>query len=146
MSKGKMAIRILSVMITVFVLMAALTACSGGIPREEAQATTIALFDALSEGDYEEAASLFHPDTFTNAQNLSDYCAGLLKDYGIDVSKGMTIDKYTGFGSAFYDSNVGGSRYELTMKVIVGDKTCSFTTEIVKTDTGYGLTNLHYNP
>ena len=39
----------------------ALTACSGGVSRGEAKDATEALFLALSAGDYEEAASLFHP-------------------------------------------------------------------------------------
>lgn len=47
--------------------------------------------------------------------------------------------------SAYYDSNYGGSVYELTMKVQVGDKTLSITTEAVRTDEGYGLWNVHYD-
>lgn len=136
----------LSVLLSLLFCLGALTSCGEGISGDEAKATTAALFDALSAGNYEEAAALFHPDTLTNAQNLSDYCAGLLKDHGIDVSKGMSIEKYTGFSSSLYDSNVGGARYELTMRVAIGDTTYTFTTELAKTDAGYGLINLHYEP
>ena len=136
----------LSFILSMLLCLGALTSCGEGISGDEAKATTTALFEALSAGSYEEAAALFHPDTLTNAQNLSDYCAGLLNDYGIDVSKGMSIEKYTGFSSSMYDSTVGGARDELTMPVTVGDKICTFTTEVVRTDTGYGLINLHYNP
>lgn len=142
----KTLIRIAVIMLTLLTGLTCLASCDEGISKNDAIATTEGMFDAMAVGDFETAASLFHPDTYTNAQNLEDYCASLKEKYGFDISGGLTVEKYTGFSSAYYDSNVGGSRYELTMKIVTSDgKAYSFTTEVVKNDAGYGLTNLQCN-
>ena len=146
MNRTKPATRALVVLTALLLLLSALTACSGGVTREEAQTASEALFTALSAKDYEAAAALFHPETDTTADILTDYCEGLTSEYGIDLSQGATIERYTGMSSSFYDSNVGGSRYELTMQVKVGETTATFRVEVVRNDNGYGISNLHYDP
>lgn len=141
----KTILRISALLLAMILMLTGLAACGGGIPKKDAIATTESLLNYLSIGDFEAAAALYHPDTNVNAQNLSDYCADLLDKYGIDVSLGMGVEAYTGFGSSLYDSTVGGSRYELTMKVAIGDKTYSFTSEVIKNEQGYGINRFSYN-
>ncbi len=143
MYRAKSLSRVLSVLTVMLLLLAALLSCSGGVTREEAQTASESLFAALSEGDYEAAAALFHPDTDTTADILASYCEGLASERGIDLSKGATIERYTGMSSSLYDSGVGGSRYELTMKVKVGETTATFRVEVVRNDSGFGIANLH---
>ena len=143
MYRTKTATRILSVLAALLLLLTSLTACSGGVTREEAETASEALFAALLARDYEAAAAMFHPDTDTTEGILEAYCEGLASERGIDLSQGATIERYTGMSSSFYDSNVGGSRYELTMKVKVGETTATFRVEVVRNDNGFGIANLH---
>ncbi len=140
--------RILSILSVLAILLTAtvsLAACSGGVSRDEAKVTTNALFTALAAENYEEAAALFHPETETTAELMASFCETLRADLGVDFTEGVTIEHYTGMRSAYYDSTVGGSLYELTMNIKVGDKTVSFVTEVVRNDAGYGLWNIHCN-
>ena len=124
----------------------ALTACSGGVSRGEAKDATEALFLALSAGDYEEAASLFHPAAGITPDLMKAFCETLQEEFAADVTEGIVIDAYTGMRSAYYDSNVGGSLYELTMNVKIGGTPLSLTTEVIRTETGFGIRNIHCNP
>lgn len=132
--------------LTLLLCFTCLTACGKGISGDEAKATTNQLFAALSTHDYEAAAALFHPEAQITAQDMSDFCTALRQEYNMDVSKGMTVDRYTGFNVSLYDTSVGGSRYELTMRVIIGEATYTFSTEVIRNDNGYGLIGIHYNP
>lgn len=145
MYKTKPATRILSVLAALLLLLTALNACSGGVSRDEAKELTNALFDAMAAERYEEAAALFHPATSMTAELIESSADTLRTEMGADFTEGVTIERYVGMKSAYYDSNYGGSVYELTMKVQVGDKTLSITTEAVRTDEGYGLWNVHYD-
>jgi hypothetical protein len=138
--------RIVSIFAVLAILLAAtvsLASCSGGVSRAEAKEATIALFAALAAENYEEAAALFHPETETTAELLSSFCEAIRADLDVDFTEGVAIERYTGMRSAYYDSTVGGSLYELTMSILVGDKTMTFVTEVVRNDTGYGLWNIH---
>ena len=141
--------RVASIFVLLAVLLTAvmsLTACSGGVTREETQTASEALFAALSKGDYEAAAALFHPETGMTADNVAAFCEQLNSQTGLDFSEGATIERYTGMSTSFYDSNVGGSRYELTMQVKVGETSATFRVEVVRNDGGFGISNLHYDP
>ena len=141
--------RVVSILVLLAVLLTAamsLTACAGGVTREETETASEALFAALSKGDYEAAAALFHPETATTADNIAAFCKQLNSQTGLDFSKGATIERYTGMSASLFDSNVGGSRYELTMKVKVGETTATFRVEVVRNDDGFGIANLHYDP
>ena len=140
--------RILTVLISLTLLLTAvgsLSACSGGVSRDEAKEITDAYFTAMAAENYEEAAALFHPATSMTAELMESTAETLRTEMGADLAKGVTIQRYTNMKSAYYDSNVGGSIYELTMKVTVGDKVLSITTETVRTDEGYGLWNVRYH-
>ena len=140
--------RILTVLISLTILLTAvgsLSACSGGVSRDEAKEITDAYFTAMAAENYEEAAALFHPATSMTAELMESTAETLRTEMGADLADGVTIQRYTNMKSAYYDSNVGGSIYELTMKVTVGDKVLSITTETVRTDEGYGLWNVRYH-
>lgn len=139
--------RILTVLISLTILLTAimsLSACSGGVSRDEAKEITDAYFSAMAAGNYEEAAALFHPATSMTAELMESTAETLRTEMDADFAEGVTIERYVGMKSAYYDSNVGGSLYELTMKVRVGDKSLSIISEVVRTDEGYGLWNIRY--
>ena len=140
--------RILTILISLTLLPAvlgSLFACSGGVSRDEAKEATDAYFAAMAAEHYEEAAALFHPATSMTAELMESTAETLRTEMGADFDEGVTIERYVGMKSAYYDSSFGGSVYELTMEVKVGAKTLTVTTEVVRTDEGYGLWNVHYN-
>ena len=140
--------RILTILISLTLLPAALgslSACSGGVSRDEAKEATDAYFAAMAAEHYEEAAALFHPAASMTAELMESTAETLRTEMGADFDEGVTIERYVGMKSAYYDSSFGGSVYELTMEVKVGGKALTVTTEVVRTDEGYGLWNVHYN-
>ena len=54
----------------------------------------------------------------------------------------ITITKYTGFSSSYYNSAVQGSLYTLNMKVDAGGKELKMEITIVRNDRGYGIYQL----
>ena len=137
--------RVVSIFVLLAVLLTAamsLTACAGAVTREETQAASEALFAALSKEDYEAAAALFLPDTATTADNIAAFCEQLHSQTGLDFSEGATSERYTGMSTSV---SIGSSHYELTMKVKVGETTATFRVEVVRTDNGFGISNLHYD-
>ena len=140
--------RIVSIFAMLAILLTAtvsLVSCSGGVSRDEAKEATDAYFAAMAAARYEEAAALFHPATSMTAELMESTAETLRTEMGADFTEGATIKRYVGMKSAYYDSNFGGSVYELTMEVKVGGKTLTVTTEVVRTDEGYGLWNVHYS-
>ena len=144
MNRTKTATRVLSALAALLLLLASLTACSGGVTREETQAASEALFAALSNADYEAVSAMFHPDKTVSTDKLSSYCEMLVTDYGVDLTEGATIERYTGMKSAYYDSEVRGSLYELVMDVKVGEITAVFRVQVVRSDTGFGIWNFAF--
>ena len=144
MYRTKTTTRVLSILAALCLLLASLTACSGGVTREETQTASESLFVALSEGDYEAAAALFHPDKTKTPDELSSYCEILVTDYDVDLTDGAVIERYTGMKSAFYDSNVDGSLYELVMEIKVADTSTIFRVQVVRNDAGFGIWNFDF--
>ena len=133
---------VLAILLTATV---SLASCSGGVSRDEAKDITDAYFTAMAAARYEEAAALFHPATSMTDELMESTAETLRTELGADFTEGVTVERYVGMKSAYYDSNFEGSVYELTMEIKVGDKTLTATTEVVRTDKGYGLWNVHYN-
>ena len=127
------------------VALGSLSACSGGVSQDEAKEITDAYFTAMAAARYEEAAALFHPATSMTAELMESTAETLRTEMGANFAEGVTIERYVGMKSAYYDSNFGGSVYELTMEVKVGAKTLTVTAEVVRTDEGYGLWNVQYS-
>ena len=140
--------RFLTILISLTLLLAALgslSACSGGVSRDEAKEATDAYFAAMAAARYEEAAALFHPATSMTAELMESTAETLRTEMGANFAEGVTIERYVGMKSAYYDSNFGGSVYELTMEARVGDQTLHITAEVVRNDEGYGLWSVHYS-
>ncbi len=146
MNRNKTATRILSVLAALLLLLTSLTACEGGVTREEARGAMDALLTALDNEDYAEAAALYHPDAAMTAELLSAFVEEVKTKVGIDLTEGATVEKTTGMRSAYYDSNVGGSFYALTAKIQAGDKTASLTVEVIRNDKGYGIFKVECYP
>ena len=146
MTKNQAAARILSVLAALLLLITSLTACEGGVTREEARGAMDALLTALDNEDYAEAAALYHPDAAMTEELLAAFAEQVKTKVGIDLTEGATVEKTTGMRSAYYDSTVGGSRYELTAKIQAGDKTASLTVEVIRNDKGYGIFQVECYP
>ncbi len=114
--------------------------CGNGIKGDEAKALINDFFAAIVAEDYEKAEGFLHPDR--PQVDLESFLLDAEKEWNVDFQSGIEIEKYTGFSSSLFDSTVGGSRYELTMRTKIGDKTVRFTIEIVKNESGYGIYNL----
>ena len=146
MTKNQTAPRILSVLAALLLLLTSLTACSGGITREEAKTAMDSLLTALGNENYAEAAALYHPDAAMTEELLAAFAEQVKTKVGIDLTEGATAEKITGISSSYYDSTVGGSRYELTAKIQAGDKTASLTVEVIRNEKGYGIFKVECNP
>ena len=146
MTKNQTAPRILSVLAALCLLLTSLTACSGGVTREEAKTAMDSLLTALENENYAEAAALYHPDAAMTEELLSAFAEQVKTKVGIDLTEGATVEKITGISSSYYDSTVGGSRYELTAKIQAGDKTASLTVEVIRNDRGYGIFKVECYP
>lgn len=146
MNRTKTTTRILSVLAALLLLITSLTACSGGVTREETKTAMDSLLTALAKEDYAGAAALYHPDAAMNEELLAAFVEEVKTNIGLDFTEGATVERTTNMRSAYYDSNVGGSRYELTAKIKAGDKTATLTVEVVRNDKGYGIFKVECNP
>lgn len=146
MNRTKTATRILSVLAALLLLLTSLTACEGGVTREEARGAMDALLAALDNENYAEAAALYHPDAAMTEDLLAAFAGQIKTKVGIDLTEGAVVEKITGMSSSYYDSNVDGSRYALTARIKAGDKTASLTVEVIRNDKGYGIFQVECNP
>ena len=146
MNRTKTTTRILSVLAALLLLITSLTACSGGVTREETKTAMDSLLTALAKEDYAEATALYHPDAAMNEELLAAFVEEVKTNIGLDFTEGATVERTTNMRSAYYDSNVGGSLYALTAKIKAGDKTATLTVEVVRNDKGYGIFKVECNP
>ena len=146
MNRTKTAPRILSVLAALLLLLTSLTACEGGVTREEARGAMDALLTALDNENYAEAAALYHPDAAMTEDLLAAFAGQIKTKVGIDLTEGAVVEKITGMSASYYDSNVDGSRYALTAKIKAGDKTADLTVEVIRNDRGYGIFKVECNP
>ena len=146
MNRTKTATRVLSVFAALCLLLASLTACSGGITREEAKTAMDSLLSALDNENYAEAAALYHPDAAMTEDLLIAFAEQVKTKVGIDLTEGAAVEKITGMSSSYYDSNVDGSFYALTARIKAGDKTADLTVEVIRNDRGYGIFQVECNP
>ena len=134
--------RLLLVALLTLSLLTAVTSCGKGISGDEAKAFIGDFLAEISEGDYEAAEEFLHPD---RPADLKSFFEETEAEDGVDFQAGIEIEKYTNFKSSLYNTSVGGSAYELTMKTVVGENEVLFTIEIVKNNNGYGIYNLYLN-
>jgi len=129
-------------MTALFVLLAcmiSLVSCSGGVKRDEAKACIEEFLAAVSDEDYGKAEKLLHPDYPIDVKKYFEHEE---RDEGVDLQGDIQIQRYTGFSSAWYDSDVQGSKYELTLLATVGERRVEFEIEVVKNDGGFGIYEL----
>jgi hypothetical protein len=146
MYRTQTAARILSALTALLLLLTSLTACSGGVTREETQAAMDSLLTALDNENYAEAAALYHPDAAMSENLLAAFAEQVKTKVGIDLTEGAVVEKITGMSSSYYDSTVDGSRYALTARIKAGDKTADLTVEVIRNDRGYGIFKVECNP
>ena len=146
MNRTHTARRILSILAALLLLITSLTACSGGVTREETKAAMDSLLTALAKEDYAGAAALYHPDAAMTEELLAAFAEEVQTNIGLDFTEGASVERTTNMRSAYYDSNVGGSFYALTAKIKAGDKTATLTVEVVRNDKGYGIFRVSCNP
>ncbi len=122
----------------VLMIVFSLSACSGGISGDEAKSHINGFLEKIETEDYESAEEFLHPE---RPADLQEFFVALENEKNVDFSS-ISIEKYTGFKSSFYDSSVDGSTYSLTMRIAASDKIIQMEIEIVKNDNGYGIYNL----
>lgn len=132
----KKTLRNMMIVIVLLVFAFTLVSCGTGIKAADAKDLINEFFNAVVEEDYQKAKTLLHPECSADIEN---FFLQVEKEKSVDFQRGITIDKYTGFSTSLYDSSVGGSRYELTMKTTVDGKSAEFTIEIIKNEAGYGI-------
>lgn len=113
-----------------------------GVSRTDAQQYAEYFFTDVQAGDYETAAGLMHPGLHMSPEQLQKSLEELEIQYHIDLQAEVTIEKYTGFSSALYDSKVKGSQCTLTFRITVGgeDLTCAVT--VVSNSAGKGISKV----
>jgi len=118
------------------------SSCAGGIKGDEAKALINDFFEAVEKGAYGKAeTSYVHPDY---PIRLMTYIETLEDRYDLDFSD-ITIQKYTNISAAYYDSDIGGSSYGLTMDTLISGKKVSVEICIIKNDSGYGISSFTVN-
>ena len=129
--------KILSLFLVV-ALIFSLSACSGGISGKEAKGLINDFLLLLEKEDYGAAEALLHP---SRPADLRAFFEGIETAENVDFSS-ISIEKYTGFHTAWYHSSVDGAVYGLTMKIAISGKDASMEVELVKNSDGYGIYTL----
>ena len=128
------------VLLTVIALVfSSLPSCGEGIRISEGKEFTEAFFAAVSKKDTYEAQSYMHPDV---EALVMGFFYAYEKEYGVDFQLGITVKRYSGVHSVYYDSNYEGSVLVLTAQTEIGDSSLDITVELVKNEAGYGIYNL----
>ncbi len=122
--------------IAMLLAMLMLTALAGcGIDRDEGKARFESFLTAISAGDYDSASAFLHPALTDEWAAFS----GQLKDVFPEGADEIAVQKYTGFSSSAYTSDVGGSQLTLRGTLTVGDQVRHFEVQLVDNDAGYGI-------
>lgn len=119
----------------VIILIFTFSGCLGGISGDEAKTLIREFFDKIELEDYAGAEQLLHPEV---EGGLEAYFADIEEKNNVDFSS-ISIEKYTRFETAVYDSSVDGAKYSLTMKTTLAKGTATIIVDVVKNDNGYGI-------
>jgi hypothetical protein len=137
--------RIGKISLTVFLIaccLILLASCGGGIGGDEAKQWVRDFFVAIEEEDYELAESYLHPE---RPADMEEWFLFVEEEKELDFQKGIEIQYEEFVSSAYYDSTVSGSTYELGIEVRVGEKTAYILIELVKNENGFGIYNFQLN-
>ncbi len=133
--KMKLCKRLIPCLIVLVMLLCSLTSCIDG---DRAKGTVSDFLAAVEKEDFELAETYLHPE---RPADLKEYFNMVEEAKQVDFQAGIEILRYSGFKSSHYDSTVGGSTYETTVKAEIGGKNVSITVEVVENDVGYGIYN-----
>lgn len=131
--------RIISIVLCLCLFTVLLSSCSDGINSDEAKSHINGFFAEIEVGDYQSASKYLHIE---RPANLELFFEGIEKEKGIDFQQTITVKKYTGFSSSYFDSTVWGSTYSLDMVIAVGDDELALSVEVVRNNNGFGIYNL----
>ncbi len=134
--------KLLLVFMSIFVLLC-MSACGAGISLDDGKKYTEDFWIALSEKDYEAAASLMHPISEASADDIEDFADGMEYDFGVDFDfDDVSVTNYTGFETMIYDSDVGGARLTLSFQINIGGMEYSGSSELVRNSDGFGISGI----
>lgn len=124
-----------AVIVVVLTILLSFTAC---ISTDDAKMQVDEFLSYLSEGSYDDAAELLHPDSGVSSDDLRGFVVSLI-EAGISLSDGIRVENYYSYHSSFYDSDVDGSALELGAEVTVDGYKLDMTVIFVDNDAGYGI-------
>ena len=115
-----------------------LCSCQKGIDIKQARADAVAMCTALHEEDGEAFFSYFHPDYMPDDSRRAVFETAFLGK--------IVLSELTGYEMSYYDTDVGGARCLVKATGTLEDQPCRIEVEFVKTDTGYGASNITFIP
>ncbi len=122
--------------VLVFALCFSLVGCGNGIKKDSAKEVAESFLFSVENGDFETAKNYLHPE---RPFDVEKYFKEVEDRASVDFQNGIEIRRYTGYSSSLYDSEVGGSEYELEMNIIVDGIAFELTVEIVRNVFGFGI-------
>ena len=103
-------------LILIIALVLCLSIIGCGDENDQAKKTAEAFLTSVAEGNFKNARTYLHPDRAIDVERYFNNYEALT---GIDFQKGIKIKKYTDYSYSVYDDDVGGSEYELDIRVLV---------------------------
>ena len=128
--------QIISALLVIVFTLSLLGCTENKVTRDEAREQANLLVNAVSSGNFSYARELLHPSL---SINIEEYFNTNEEKYGVDFQSGITVERYTNFSSALYDSDVKGSEYELDIDISVSGKTLELTIDVVRNEQGFGI-------
>ena len=117
----------------------ATVACGGGIDVDNAKTLIGDFLNKIADGDIGGANACLHPAV---PLQLGAYLEDVERECGISFADGITVERQTRVRYAYYDSKVGGSYYEQSLRGKVGNTTVYITVTVVQNEAGYGVYDL----
>ena len=129
--------------LAMLLMLLSLTSCSGGIKGDEVKTLTADFFGAVRAEDWASAKTYLHP-ALEDLDLEGDFLK-IEEAYGLDFQSEFKVDRYTGFHTSFYSSEVDGSSYTLNMKAVLGETPFLLEITVVRNDAGYGIYNIRFS-
>lgn len=120
-----------------------LSLISCGIDMGDGKDHVNGFFDAVSEEDFEKAATFLHPEIDADVKALFEEVE---TSWGVEVKDGISVKTYTGFKTVIHDTSVDGS--VLTFSLVLEIDTVSTTAQVtlVENDSGFGIYWFNIDP
>lgn len=138
-------LKILVETLTLFIIIFPMSSCAAfGIIDASSNVVeeyTEDFFDAIEDGDYNEAKTLLHPNSYPSASSLESYINQQENTYDVDFSNGVEIELQTNILVNVYTTEYNAKTYEANYNVLIGNKKISLYIFIVENDVGEGIYN-----